>query len=168
MTGLDRPVVVLVERKASDEDVMREARARTAALGAPLVLVHVAQLGRDVSPWSLRWHRGVEPWQQMLGIEATVSYDLRTLARQWVGPATPVDVVVRFGDLVTELAAVAEARAARLVVACSRPARWPLGQGRDGRLRRALNGPLVLVKPARVSRWAEWLDPIPAEARWRL
>jgi nucleotide-binding universal stress UspA family protein len=167
MRKANRPVVVLVERNSSDDDVMREARARAAALGAPLVLVHVAQLERDVSPWSLRWHRGVEPWQQMLGIEATVSYDLRLLARQWVGAATPVDVVVRFGDAVTELTALARARAARLVVAGSRPARWPLGQGRDRRLRRTLDAPLALVRSPRVSRWAEWLDPIPAEARWR-
>jgi hypothetical protein len=41
------------------------------------------------------------------------------------------------------------------------------GQGQDGPLRRALDGPLVLVRPAGASRWAEWLDPIPAEARWR-
>jgi methylglyoxal synthase len=34
----------------------------------------------------------------MLGIEATVSCDLRLLARQWLGPVTAVDVVVRVGD----------------------------------------------------------------------
>jgi hypothetical protein len=167
MLDLNRPVVVLVERRDSDDDVMREARDQAAALGAPLVVVHVARLERDVSPWSLRWHRGVEPWQQMLGIEATVSYELRLLARQRVGPATSVDVVVRFGDPVTELAAVAEARSARLVVASSRPARWPLGRGRDGRLRRTLHTALALVSSPRVSRWVEWRDPIQPEARWR-
>jgi hypothetical protein len=150
-------VVVLVERKASDEAVMREARTRTVGEAAPLVLVHVAPLAADVSPWGSYWQRPPEPWQRILGLEATVSYDLRLLAREWVGPATPVDVVVRFGDPVTELA-----------VARSQPARWPLGQGRDGRLRWAVNGPLALVRTPGESRWAGWLHPIPAEARWRL
>lgn len=144
MTELDRPVVVFVERKASDDDVMREARARTAALGAPLVLVHVAPLERDVSPWSLRWNRGVEPWQQMLGIEATVSYDLRLLARQWVGAATPVDVVVRFGHPVTELAAVAGAGGP----GSSSPAPGPLGGPSDRVETDASGGPST-----RHSRW---------------
>lgn len=167
MQSLIGPVVVLIERKASDNEVMREARARSAALGTPLLLVHVARLEQDIHPWSFRWHRGVEPWQRMLGIEATVSYDLGLLARQWVGPATPVEVAVRFGDPVTELLDLAGTRAARLVVASSRPARWGLGQGRDGRLRRALDGRLALVTPARASRWAQRLDASPAEARWR-
>lgn len=167
MRDPDRPVVVLIERRASDEDVMCEARARTVAEAAPIVLVHVAQLERDTMPWSQRWHRGVEPWQHMLGLEATISYELRQMARDWVGPATPVDVVVRFGDTVTELVAVAEARRARLVVARSRPPRWPFGQGRDGRLRWAVNGPLSLVKAPREASWAERVQPMPAAARWR-
>jgi len=164
----DRPVVVLIERKVSDEDVMREARARIVAEAAPLVLVHVAPLASDGPPRDARWQQPPEPWQRMLGLEATVSYDLRLLARDWVGPATPVDVVVRFGEAVTELAAVAEARGARLVVARSQPSRWLLGQGRDGRLRWAVNGPLLLVRVPGESRWAERLHPVPAAARWRL
>jgi nucleotide-binding universal stress UspA family protein len=158
-------VVVLIERGASDEHVMREARARISAYGAPLVLVHVARLEQDVRPWSLRWQRGVDTWQQMRGIERTVSDDLRILARQWVGPATRVDVVVRFGDPVAELAAVAEERGARLVVARSRRSRWRLGGGRDGRLRRALNGPLVLVRRVRVSQWVQGSYPPSARRR---
>jgi Universal stress protein family len=168
MKTLDRPVVVLIERRASDEAVMREARARTVAEAAPLVLVHVAPLAADVPSRGSCWQRHPEPWQRMLGLEATVSYDLRLLAREWVGPATPVDVVVRFGDPVTELATVAEARGARLVIARSQPARWPLGHGRDGRLRWAVNGPLALVRTPGESRWAGRLHPIPADARWRL
>ncbi|HEX2482225.1 MAG TPA: universal stress protein [Methylomirabilota bacterium] len=165
---LDRPVVVLIERRVSDEDVMREACARTVAEAAPFVLVHVAPLPGDVPRWVSRGQQHPEPWQRMLGLEATVRYDLERLAREWVGLATPVDVVVRFGDPVTEIAAVAEDRGARLVVARSQPACWPLGQGRDGRLRWAVNGPLALVRAAGETRWVERLHPIPAEARWRL
>jgi Universal stress protein family len=168
MREQDRPVVVLVERKASDEDVMREARARIVAEAAPLVLVHVAPLASDAPLQGSRWQQPPEPWQRMLGLEATVSYDLRLMARDWVGPATPVDIEVRFADAVTELAAVAEARGARLVVARSQPSRWLFGRDRDKRLRWAVNGPLRLVRVAGESRWAERLHPIPAAARWRL
>jgi hypothetical protein len=167
MREQDRPVVVLVERKASDEDVMREARARIVAEAAPLVLVHVAPLTPDGSPQDSRRQRPPEPWQRILGLEATVSYDLRLMARDWVGPATLVDVEVRFGDAVTELAAVAEARGARLVVARSQPGRWLLGRDRDERLRWAVNGPLLLVRAAGESRRAARLHPAPALGRWR-
>lgn len=168
MREQDRPVVVLVERKTSDEDVMREARARIVAEAAPLVLVHVAPLEWNGSSEGSRWQRPPEPWQRVLGLEATVSYDLRLMARDWLGPATAVDVEVRFGDAVTELAAVAEARGARLVVARSQTRRWLFGRDRDARLRWAVNGPLRLVRVAGESRWAERLHPIPAAARWRL
>jgi nucleotide-binding universal stress UspA family protein len=168
MREQDRPAVVLIERKPSDGDVMREARTWSVAEAAPLVLVHVAPLESNATPPPSRWQRPFEPWQRILGLEATVRHDLHLMARDWVGPATPVDVVVRFGDPVTELAAVAEARGARLVVARSQPARWPLGQGRDGRLRWAVNGPLLLVRAAREPRWAERLYPMPVAARWRL
>ncbi len=168
MREQDRPVVVLVERKASDEDVMREARARIVMEAAPLVLVHVAPLASAGSLRDSRWQRPPEPWQRILGLEAMVTYDLRLMARDWLGPATRVDVEVRFGEPVTELAAVAEARGARLVVARAQPSRWLFGGGRDARLRWAVNGPLVLVKAGRESRRAERLNPIPAAARWRL
>ena len=48
MTEPDRPVVVLVERRTSDDDVMREARARTAALDASLVLAGPHRVDRLV------------------------------------------------------------------------------------------------------------------------
>ena len=167
MRDIDRPVVVLIERRLSDEAVMREARARVVAEAAPLVLVHVAPLVQDLTPWGFRAQRRVEPWQRMLGLEATVSYDLRLLAREWIGPATRVDVVVRFGDAVTELAAVADVRGARLIIARSQPARWPFGSGRDGHLRRAMTGPLALVRTPDESHWAGRFHSIPVEARWR-
>ena len=87
----------------------------------------------------------LEPWQRMLGLEATVSYDLRLMARDWIGPATPVDVEVRFGDAVTELAAVADVRGARLVVARS-SGRWPLGRLGTRGLRRAHDRAAALVR----------------------
>jgi Universal stress protein family len=167
MREQDRPVVVLVERRTSDEDVMREARARIVAEAAPLVLVHVAPLASDSAPESLRWQQPPEPWQRMLGLEATFRYELRQMARDWVGPATAVDVEVRFGDAVTELAAVAETRGARLVIARSQPSRWLLGWNRDERLRWAVNGPLLLVRVASESRRAARLHPAPAAGRWR-
>ena len=167
MTDPNPPVVALIERRGWDDEVMREARARTAALAAPLLLVHVRRPVRDTAPWSLGWRRRVELWQRTAGIEATVRYDLRLFARQWIGPATPVDVVVRFGDPLTELVDVARAREARVVVAASRPLRWPPGWARDTRLRWALDRPLVLVRPTRASRWTAWLEPVPAEARRR-
>ena len=89
------------------------------------------------------------------------------MARDWVGPATPVDVEVRFGDAVTELATVAEARGARLVVARSQPARWLLGRDRDESLRWAVNGPLLLVRATSESRRVAWLRPVLAAGRWR-
>ena len=145
MREQDRPIVVLIERIASDEAVMREARARIVASAAPLVLVHVAPLAKPYPTYGARWPRPPEPWQRMVGLEATVRYDLRRLASEWVGPATRVDVVVRFGDSVTELAAIAEEVGAELVVAGSERRRWLLGWGRDERLRWAVNGPLLLV-----------------------
>ena len=132
MREQDRPVVVLVERKASDEDVMREARARIVMEAAPLVLVHVAPLASAGSLQDSRWQRPPEPWQRILGLEAMVTYDLRLMARDWLGPATRVDVEVRFGEPVTELAAVAEARGARLVVARAQPSPLALRR-RSGR-----------------------------------
>ena len=167
MREQDRPVVVLVERKTTDEDVMREARARIVVEAAPLVLVHVAPLASDRTPQGSRWQRPPEPWQRILGLEATVSYDLRLMAREWVGPATRVDVEVRFGDAVTELAAVAETRGARLVVARSQRGRWLLGWDRDERLRWAVNGPLLLVRAASESGRAARLNPVPAAGWWR-
>jgi hypothetical protein len=87
----------------------------------------------------------------MRGLEATVRYDLRRLASEWVGPAKRVDVVVRFGDPVTELTAAQEVGAG-LVVAGSQRRRWLVGWDRDQRLRRAVNGPRVLVGAERASR----------------
>jgi nucleotide-binding universal stress UspA family protein len=167
MKEQDRPIVVLIERDASNETVMREARTRIVATAAPLVLVHVAPLAGDSPVRESRWRRPPEPWQRMLGLEATVSYDLRRMAEDWVGPATPVDVVVRFGDAVTELAAVAEARRAQLVVARSQPNRWLLGRGRDQQLRWAVNGPLLLVRTERGLRRIGGAHSVPVTSRSR-
>ena len=116
MKEQDRPVVVLVERKDSDEDVMREgARPDRGGGGAGSCWSTSRRSNRTPRRGTRGWQRPPEPWQRMLGLEATVSYDLRLMAQDWVGPATPVDVEVRFGDAVSELAAVAEA---------PRPASW--------------------------------------------
>ena len=152
MTEQNRLIVVLIERIASDEAVIREARAHIVAGAAPLVLVHVAPLAGDSPSRGSRWLRPPEPWQRMLGLEATVRYDLRRLASEWIGPATRVDVVVRFGDPVTEVAAVVQEVGAALVVAGAQRRRWLVGWDRDQRLRRAVNGPLTLVGAERASR----------------
>jgi hypothetical protein len=167
MRDMDRPVVALIERRSSDEQVMREARAHTVAAAAPLVLVHVAPLPREVPPGGSRWRRHLEPWQRMQGLEATIRYDLRELAGEWVGPATRVGVVVRFGDPVTELASVAEHLGARLVVAGSERRLWTLGWDRDERLRWAVNGPLQLVGVSASAGRVARIAPVPAAARWR-
>lgn len=167
MRDIDRPVVALIERRSSDEHVMREARAHTVAAGAPLVLVYVAPLPGDVPAGGSRWRRHLEPWQRMQGLEATVRHDLRDLASEWVGPATRVDVVVRFGDPVVELADIAEAAGARVVVAGSKRRRWLPGWDRDERLRWAVNGPLELVGARGARGRATRVTHVPAAAPWR-
>ena len=146
---------------------MREARTRIVADSRAARAGSTSLPARRRLPvWESRWRRPPEPWQRMLGLEATVSYDLRRMAEDWVGPATPVDVPWSASDAVTELAAVARlgGAAGRRPLAAEP---WLLGRGRDQQLRWAVNGPLLLVRTERGLRRIGGAHSVPVTSRSR-
>lgn len=129
-------ILALVDLTADDGQVVDVAGALAGAHRATVVLLHVAR----------PFPRGRRAWRAMGDIEAAAQRAMRRLAGRWLSRSLLVQISVRFGDATEQVAKAMMAVGAMVVVAASRPGRWPRRRDRDQRLRQHLDVPVILVR----------------------
>ncbi|MDQ2942304.1 MAG: cyclic nucleotide-binding domain-containing protein [Candidatus Dormibacteraeota bacterium] len=144
---MDAPLVVLIDGEPTDSALVRNAREYADAKGCSVTLL-------GVFPEANRAYRtdtGVEilPWQIMQMMEADGKSELEKLRMRFLrGRSLPNTMLVRFGNVIEQVASVADTEHAQAVLARSRKETSLLWLKRDRRLQRRLAVPLLLLDAA--------------------
>lgn len=139
----EHSLLVLIEGDYGDSALVRSARDHADAHGYSVTLLQVLP---EVTRAS-RTDRGalVLPWQAMQVMKSAARFDLERLRAQFLsGRAVPTRLLVRFGDVVDEIAAVCYAAHPRAVLVRSKTRAF-LRRNRDRRLMRRLAAPVLFL-----------------------
>jgi CRP-like cAMP-binding protein len=135
---------VLTDGESGDAVLARSARVYADEKECSVTLLRVL----PVVTRAFRTDRGalILPWQAMQVMKAAAKFDLDRLREQFLGGrALPTKTLVRFGDVVDEVASVCYAEHPQAILARSRPRSFLPWRNRDRRLLRRLAAPLLLM-----------------------
>jgi len=144
---MDAPLLVLIDGKPEDSALVRAARDYADTNGCPVTLMRVL-------PEATRTHRtdsGVEilPYQIMRILEADATLELEQLRRRYLrGRSLPSMKVVRFGNVVDQVASQVDTERAQALLARSKKAPILPWLRRDERFKRRLAVPVHLMDDA--------------------
>jgi len=137
-------LLVLIEGDYGDSALVRSARDHADGSGYSVTLLQVLP---EVTRAS-RTDRGalVLPWQAMQVMKSAARFDLERLRDQFLSERTlPTRLLVRFGDVVDEIAAVCYAAHPHAVLVRSKPREFLRWRNRDWRLMRRLAAPVLFL-----------------------
>jgi CRP-like cAMP-binding protein len=135
---------VLTDGESGDAALARSARVYADEKECSVTLLRVL----PVVTRAFRTDRGalILPWQAMQVMKAAAKFDLDRLREQFLsGRALPTKTLVRFGDVVDEVASVCYAEHPQAILARSRPRSFLPWRNRDRRLLRRLAAPVLLI-----------------------
>jgi hypothetical protein len=147
LNEISRPLFVLIEGEPADSGLVRAAREYADANACSITLLRVL-------PEVNRAFRGdsgvvIPPRQTRLAMKAYSKRHLEKLKEQLLRDrARPTRTLVRFGDVIKELARATDAQQPAAVMARSRAGSFMPWRGRDRRLQRALRMPVILLDAA--------------------
>jgi len=141
-----RPLFVLIEGDYGDPALVGAAREYADVHGCSVTLLRVLP---EVTR-AFRTDRGlVLPWQAMQVMKAATKFDLEQLRERFLSDRDlPTKTMVRFGDVVDEVAAVCYAAHPHALLARSKPRAFLPWRNRDRRLIRRLAAPVLLLDAA--------------------
>ena len=137
-------LLVLIEGDYGDSALVRSARDHADGNGNSITLLQVLP---EVTRAS-RTDRGalVLPWQAMQVMKSAARFDLERLRDQLLSDrALPTRLLVRFGEVVDEIAAVCYAGHPHAVLVRSKPRAFLPWRNRDRRLMRRLAAPVLFL-----------------------
>jgi|GEM_PF-3968350 len=138
------PLLVLVDGEPADSGLVRAAREYADANACSITLLRVLP---EVTR-AFRGDRGVVilPEQTMLAMKAYAKRHLEKLKEDLLrGRVRPTRTLVRFGDVIDEVAQAGAAHQPQAVMARSRAASFLPWRSRDRRLQRKLGVPVILL-----------------------
>jgi CRP-like cAMP-binding protein len=141
------PLFVLVDGEPADSGLVRAAREYADANACSITLLRVLP---EVTR-AFRADRGVVilPERTMLAMKAYAKRHLEKLKEDLLrGRARPTRTLVRFGDVMDEVARTSDAQQAQAVMARSRVASFLPWRSRDRLLQRKLRVPVILLDGA--------------------
>ena len=159
--GMKGPLLVLVDGEPADFGLVRAAREYADARACSITLLRVLP---EVTR-AFRGDRGVVilPAQTMLAMKAYSKRHLEKLKEEFLsGRARPTRTMVRFGDLITEIARASDGEQPQAVMARSRAASFRPWRSRDRRLQRQFGVMVILLDAAGVLLGAAADDAIAA------
>ncbi|TMC97775.1 MAG: cyclic nucleotide-binding domain-containing protein [Chloroflexi bacterium] len=139
-----RALLVLTDSEPGDSALVRAAREYADANDCSITLLRVVPEVKR----AFRNERGalILPWQGMQVMKAAARSDLEQLRDQFLGGRSfPTKMLVRFGDVIDELAAACYAAHPHAVMARSRPRAFLPRRSRDRRLLSRLAAPVLLL-----------------------
>ena len=140
-----RTLVVLVDGEPGDSTLVRAAREY--ANGCSITLLRVLPEVRRAA----RTDRGalILPWQAMQLMKAGAKFDLELLKERYLDDrALPTKTMVRFGDVIDEVAAACYAAHPQAILVRSRARSLVPAWNRDQRLLRRLATPVLFIGAA--------------------
>jgi nucleotide-binding universal stress UspA family protein len=138
------PLLVLTEGRPDDLALVRTAREYADTNGCSVTLLRVLP---EVTR-AFRTDSGAEilPWQIMHMTETNATQELETLRTRFLrGRSLPNMKVVRFGSVIDEVASVVDSEDAHALLARSKKAPLLRWLGRDRRLLRKLDIPILFL-----------------------
>jgi CRP-like cAMP-binding protein len=135
---------VLTDGESGDAAIARSARVYADEKECSVTLLRILP---EVTR-AFRTDRGalILPWQAMQVMKAAAKFDLDRLREQFLaGRALPTKTLVRFGDVVDEVASVCYAEHPQAILARSKPRSFLPWRNRDRRLLRRLAAPVLLM-----------------------
>ena len=147
LSELSRCLFVLIDGEPADSGLVRTAREYADTNACSITLLRVLpEVNR-----AFRGDRGVviPPGQTRLAMKAYSKRHLEKLKAQFLRDrARPTRTLVRFGDVINELARASDAGQPHAVMARSRAGSFLPWRGRDRRLQRKLRMPVILLDAA--------------------
>jgi ribosomal silencing factor RsfS len=141
------PLFVLVDGEPADSGLVRAAREYADAKACSITLLRVLP---EVTR-AFRGDRGVVilPEQTMLAMKAYSKRHLEKLKKEFLSArARPTRTLVRFGDVINEVARASGTEQPQAVMARSRPTSFLPWRSRDRGLQRKLGVPVILLDAA--------------------
>ena len=142
-----RTLVVLVDGEPGDSTLVRAAREHADANGCSITLLRVLP---EVTRAS-RTDRGalILPWQAMQLMKAGAKFDLEQMKERFLDDRDlPTKTVIRFGDVIDEVAATCYAAHPQAILVRSRARSLVPAWNRDQRLLRRLAAPILFIGAA--------------------
>jgi hypothetical protein len=139
-----RPLFVLIDGEPGDSGLVRMARQYADAKGCSVTLLRVL-------PEVTRAYRSdsgtlVLPWQATQVMKADATFELDRLRERFLGDRTlPTKMLVRFGDVIDQVAAACYAAHPHAILVRSKPPARMRRHNRDQRLIRRLALPVLVL-----------------------